>query len=224
MAEAKNYSKWIVDRFSPYIGQDLIEVGIGAETYFHHFGSLNSYTGVDIDAEAIKAAARIHPERSYKCADLGDAAFPDIIGSGLFDTVFCANVLEHIDNDSLAVNNLLQVLRPGGHLLLFVPAFNFLYTDLDRLAGHIRRYNRQQLLQTLPEQGVSVLRIEYFNPVGGLGWWAQKLVKHDSLEGKGVKSQIHLFDKYVLPVSRLCNGLTKYLFGQSVICVARKEI
>ena len=75
---------------------------------------------------------------------------------------------------------------------------------------------------SLPRDQVVVEKLEYFNPLGALGWWAQRLVRHASLESAGVSRQVHVFDRYMVPVSRRVNRITKGWFGQSVICVARK--
>src|SRR5208282_5810985 len=134
----------------------------------------------------------------------------------------CCSVLEHIPEDGAAVKQLMSILPAGGHLLLYVPAFPALYTDLDRLAGHCRRYTRKSLAALVPAEA-DILRLDYVNPIGGLGWWLNGKVPHHSLDSSAVNGQIAVFDKYILPVSRLLTPLFRHVFGQSLICVLRRR-
>ena len=137
--------------------------------------------------------------------------------------MFTINVLEHIEDDATAIANLVDVLKPGGHLLISVPALMLLYNDLDRLAGHCRRYTTRRLQDLLSDQPVEIVRLSYFNPIGGLGWLANRLKRYDSLNDAAVNGQIALFDKYIVPVSRALDPLSRGFFGQSVTCIARRR-
>jgi SAM-dependent methyltransferase len=134
----------------------------------------------------------------------------------------CLNVLEHLPEGRVALQNLLGLLRPGGHLLVFVPAFETLYSNLDEMAGHYRRYTRSSLSALIsPEMGV-IVRNEYFNPIGGIGWLANKYLPHKSLNDGAVNAQIRLFDRYILPLSRAISPMTRKIFGQSLVFAVRK--
>jgi hypothetical protein len=65
-------------------------------------------------------------------------------------------------------------------------------------------------------------KMYYFNPVGGIGWWLNKFAGHKDIDASAVNFQMAFFDKYILPLSRAVNPLTKRFFGQSIICVVRK--
>jgi len=222
IGEADNYTKWILNVFSPYVGTRLVEIGLGYGNFLPFLHGLEDYLGVDIDEDVVAAAAVARADVDFMVCDISEGCFPERVGIERFDTALCVNVLEHVDDDRTALENLLSVTRPGGHLLLFVPAFEFLYTSLDQLAGHLRRYRLDSLSQVLPESGVRVKRLEYFNPVGGVGWFAQKLVKHEDLDSGVMGAQIRIFDRYVLPLSRMFNPLTRRVFGQSIVCVVEK--
>jgi 2-polyprenyl-3-methyl-5-hydroxy-6-metoxy-1,4-benzoquinol methylase len=144
------------------------------------------------------------------------------LGPGSFDTILCVNVLEHVEDDGQALTNMSMLLCDGGHVLLFVPAFPALFTDLDRAGGHLRRY-RKSGLRALAERAGEVVSLAYFNPIGGLGWWLNRFVRHPTLEANRVRRQVKLFDRYLLPASRALDHVTHPIFGQSVICVVRKR-
>ena len=223
IGEAVNYTRWVLDSFDGLIGRRILEVGIGHGGYVDHLPAPERYLGVDIDADLVAQARQAHSQRDYVEADITAPDFAARVGGGRFDTVLCLNVLEHVETDGAAVANLLTALEPGGHLLLFVPAFEALYSPLDRFAGHHRRYTRAQLAGLVPEDLGTVVRSEYFNPIGGLGWWVNKFMPHKSLNDGAVNGQVRLFDRYVLPASRLVNPLTRNIFGQSVVFAVRRS-
>lgn len=222
VAFATNYISWVLDAFAPYLRGDILEVGLGHGSYQPYLAGHGRYLGVDIDAGAVARAQARFPGADFAVADVTDAALAARVGGEPFDAVLCFNVLEHIEDDALAVRRLLELVRPGGALLLGVPALQALYNDLDRPAGHHRRYHKRDLAALVPATGCTLRRLEYFNPVGALGWWANNFVSHQSLDAPTVNRQVRLFDRYILPISRLINPLTRRVFGQSVICVLER--
>ena len=133
------------------------------------------------------------------------------------------NVLEHLTDDAAAVRNLLTLLPRGGHLLIYVPAFTGLYNALDRLAGHHRRYSRESLAALVPPEQGDIVRLDYVNPIGGLGWWLNGLLRPNLSNLDEVNGQIALFDRYVVPVSRLLSPPMARIFGQSIAAVVRRR-
>ncbi len=222
IGDADNYTGWIVDVFRPYVGRNLLEIGTGFGNYRRHFPDVEKYTSVDIDAEAIARAAASDPAGRYVCFDASSTAFAERFPEGSFDTVMCANVLEHIPEHEKAAANMFRALDKGGYLLLFVPAHMSLYNDMDRLAGHLRRYTKETLCRVLDPLGGTIVELRYFNPIGGIGWWVNRLRRYDSLNDGAINGQIRFFDKYVLPVSRMIDPASRAFFGQSLIAVLRK--
>jgi len=223
IADAHNYMEWIISTLRPYLGRNVIEVGVGHGSYFEYLGKLGTYRGVDIDSDNIALSHSRYPDGNFELADVCSEKFRSDYPSGCADTVVCCNVLEHIEDDGRAVANMANTLQPGGHLLLLVPALQQLYGDLDRLAGHCRRYNKAAMLKACKTAPIEILELRYFNPIGGLAWWVNSLARHDSLDDTAVNAQIRIFDKYVLPASKLIDPLTREFFGQSLICIARKS-
>jgi SAM-dependent methyltransferase len=154
-------------------------------------------------------------------ADVTDAEALASLRPMAIDTVLCINVLEHIEQDRQAAENLLGLLQPGGHLLVLVPAFSALYSDLDRMAGHVRRYTLEDAARLAGESG-QIVRRRYFNAVGGVGWFVNKAFRHSSLDSGAVNAQIQLFDRFVVPLARAVDLFARPFFGQSMICVIRK--
>lgn len=221
---ADNYTRWVVDKFSGYIAGSILEVGFGHESYRKFLPRVDSYAAADIDAAAVDDARKRDPENfdSYYVWDVTDESRLDSIGKGKYQTVMCVNMLEHVECDKKGIDNMLNLLAPGGHLLLFVPAFMGLYSDMDKLAGHYRRYTITSVKDLFSNVSADIQVIEYFNSVGGFGWWINKFYGHEDLDSKSLNRQIILFDRYILPISKLLNPLTRFFFGQSIICVIKK--
>lgn len=78
-----------------------------------------------------------------------------------FDVVAAFDVLEHCDPEQTAMAELVRVLRPGGRLLMSVPAYEWAWTDHDIRAGHHRRYTRRRLVSVVERGGLEVLRATY---------------------------------------------------------------
>jgi SAM-dependent methyltransferase len=222
IAEALNYIQWQIEPFLPYLRGRILEVGIGHGSFAPKLRQHGDYMGIDIDAVSVTDARARYPEARFAVCDILDATSLKAILPDGADAIVSANVLEHIDDDRRALGNLVEILRPGGHLMLNVPALMLLYNDLDRLAGHHRRYTKDRLRYLLNDQPIAIERLCYFNPVGGLGWWLNSMKRYESLNCGSVNGQIRFFDKYVVPVSRALDPLCRSWFGQSVICVGRR--
>jgi len=217
-----NYNHWMLEKLRPYLGTSLLEVGTGQGNFRKYFPTVNFYVSIDIDAKVIQRARDRYPNDVFIVADIAEKEFVQKLADHGIDTILCANVIEHIREDTKAIAHLLSVLRIDGYLFLFVPALPLLYNDMDRLAGHYRRYTKEMLANTVGAKGQIVL-LEYFNPIGGIGWWVNKFFKHKDLDSKNINWQVMFFENYVVPVSKMLNPCTKGFFGQSLICVIRKK-
>ncbi|MET8157039.1 class I SAM-dependent methyltransferase [Sphaerisporangium sp. NPDC005289] len=109
-----------------------------------------SQTAVDLARE--RGLQAIH-------ADARNLPLPD----GHFDLVLAFDVLEHIEEDDLAVREILRVLRPGGTALITVPCDMALWSAHDVASGHVRRYTRDGLRSVLSREGLVIERMWSWN-------------------------------------------------------------
>ena len=215
IADAQRYMAWIVDSFEPYLRGPIVEVGIGHGQYCRFLSRYGNYVGIDHDPESVAKARREFPGFRFEVCDILDPAA--VAALRPVGSIVSINVFEHIDNDQLAIANLVSVLAPGSCLCIIVPALMSLYNDLDRMAGHVRRYTLSDFRDVIAPLPVSVRRLSYFNPVGGVGWWVNKFRRSTSLDDEVVNAQIRAFDRYVVPLSRALDPLFRPFFGQSAI-------
>jgi SAM-dependent methyltransferase len=224
MLEAEAYNKWVLTYYNSYIQDNLLEIGIGHGAFYNYLPDIvENYVGVDIDEALVNHARCLYPKNKYVQADLASNTFLNAFQDKKINAILCFNVLEHIEDHEMALKNMIDILSPTGHILLFVPAFQFLYTELDRLAGHYRRYTISNLNSLTKKCGGEIVKWSYFNFIGGIGWWVNKFMIHQSLNDHSVTKQIRFFNKIILPISKIIQPLTKKIFGQSLYVVIRKK-
>lgn len=219
MESASGYGGWIIERFRPYLGAAVLEVGFGHGGFRTLLPEAIRYAGLDVDDEVIQRARARAPGDVFIRGDVCDPRLGEQLGAFQPDSILCVNVLEHIPDDQQAVRTMLSILPRHGRLLLLVPAFEWLYTRLDRLAGHCRRYRRSGLAALISSAGGQALALQYFNPLGVVAWRLAGLWTRTSLHDPGIASQVRLFDRYVLPASRALDPLCRRFIGQSLIAV-----
>lgn len=219
-----NYNTWILDKFRPYMGKNFLEIGTGQGNFKKMLsGFSQKYVSIDIDEKVISRAKERDPSGIYEVVDVSSPGFVAALAHHKIDTIIFINVIEHIPDHKSALNNAVNLLEKGGHVLLFTPAFMYLYNDLDRLAGHIRRYRKRDINNLLKQNvNCEVVFNEYFNPIGAFGWWVNRFRTHTNIDSKNVNKQVLFFDRYILPFSRALNPVFKTFFGQSVYCVIKK--
>ena len=139
---------------------EILDVGTSTGTNLRLLRNLGfaRITGVDQSPDAIRFCA----EKGLGAVRLGDVRslqLPD----RRFDLVLATDVIEHVDDEMAAIRELRRVLRPGGYLLLTVPAFRLLWGLQDEVSHHKRRYRLHQLLKALDDANLSVRQHFYFN-------------------------------------------------------------
>lgn len=138
---------------------------IGAGTGGNH--DLLSHYGNTSFVEMEPLARDIFKKR-FPDADLHDGKLPDDLPFATdqqFDLICLFDVLEYVEDDKAALAQLRSMLAPEGHLVLTVPAYQFLFGAHDRLHHHHRRYHHAALAALLTGSGFKVEKISYMNMV-----------------------------------------------------------
>lgn len=124
----------------------------------HHLSEYGQVKGLEIDERPVKKAL----ERGYD-VDLFDATKPMPFDDNTFDAVTALDVIEHNEDDKAILADSYRILKPGGHIIITVPAFMWLWTHNDDLNAHIRRYTAGELKQKLSQTGFNIRRVSYNN-------------------------------------------------------------
>jgi SAM-dependent methyltransferase len=124
--------------------------------------ALNKYgkvTGIDFNEDAVNFS-----KKKFDCEVLqGDLTDTSFLKNRTFDLILCSDVLEHIEEDSKVINNLLKHLKPEGSLLLTVPAFMFLWSHHDVVHHHRKRYTKKNFEKLLKESDCQIPFISYYD-------------------------------------------------------------
>ena len=226
LLSAWRYHHWIYRHFQRWVRGNVLEIGGGHGIYTEFLRTdAVSVTATDRDRRSIELMkSRVNaPNVTMRPLDVCDEASCQALGR-VFDTVICLNVLEHIEEDGEAVRRMARLLASGGHLVLVVPAFQWLFSPLDTYAGHFRRYRKANLCGLLEDAGLRVVHHTYFNALGIPGWFVfGKLMRPKSLAAPQVNGAIYLFDKLMVSAAALLDYALFHAVGLSVLAVAQKS-
>lgn len=216
MQHAKNYNA--------FLGRLIRKHGQGYSTIVD-FGA-----GVGALAETAKVWADrlvcVEPD-NRQLAILQSSGFetvPDIsaLPDASVDYVYSVNVLEHIEDDTGVLAEISRKLRPGGRLLIYVPALQWLFTNMDREVGHVRRYSRAELNNKVCGAGYRMTRSVYVDSLGVLATLAYKWFANKQ-QGRINVGALKVYDRFVFPLSRVLDVLLGKLLGKNLLVVCEKK-
>ncbi|TAJ10889.1 MAG: class I SAM-dependent methyltransferase [Nitrospirae bacterium] len=220
MEAATNYHRAIAEWFRPYVGRRVVEIGAGVGSF-----SASLLARVpDCELTLVEPAANLFPllherfghESRVKLVN----GFLEVLSGGLVaDSVVMVNVLEHIEKDEATLSTIHRILARNGTILLFVPAFQWLYGAFDVALGHYRRYSKAGLTMRLKQAGFEPLCIRYFNWPGVFAWFlASRVLRQTTARPADVRR----YDKWVTPLTTRLERRWEPPFGQSLLAIARK--
>ncbi|MFO1058625.1 MAG: class I SAM-dependent methyltransferase [Dongiaceae bacterium] len=214
MAAADNYNAFLHGLVAAAIGEAHRVLDVGAADGRFALPLLRQGREVH--------CVEIDPAFCRALAQAGLPVSPDLatLPDGSFEAAYALNVLEHVADDAGMLAQLHAKLRPGGRLLIYVPAFQLLYSPLDLAVGHLRRYRRRDLEPLLHRAGFAVERLRYVDSLGFAAALAYRLLNRD---GRLDPRAILLYDRILFPVSRILDPVAGRLFGKNLIAVARRR-
>lgn len=225
MGFAVNYHRWILEVFSPHLGERLVEVGAGAGSFSELLleRPIKSLSAVEPSAEMFPLLeARLGAVPTSAEVTTYNALFREAAGEikrGLPDSIIYVNVLEHIEDDEGELAAAWAALRPGGKLFIFVPAFPWLYGGFDRAVGHVRRYGKAELEGKCRRAGFRIILSRYFDLAGVVPWWVRyRLFKSSSLDAASVR----LYDRLAVNILKVLESKVSPPFGKNIILVAER--
>lgn len=212
LSDAHRYRRWLADLARPHLGHDPIEIGSGTGDYALEWaGHVTSFTATEADESryaALNARFADHPVIHPRHLTL-----PGGQDQGSHSAAVAYNVLEHIPDHVGALRDMASLVRPGGKIILVVPAFPSAMSRFDLAIGHQRRYTRASLSATLAAADLRVDELRYVNPVGLLSWYLTvKALRMTPRNG----ALLRAYDRMVVPLTRRLPAP----FGQSVFAVS----
>ncbi len=220
---AVNFNEWMYKTISKHCSGKILEIGSGIGNISQHFIENNQdITLTDIRdnyVDSLKEQFPTHKNNTY-LMDLVDNNFEEKYATfiGTYDTVFALNVVEHIEDDKLAITNATKLLKPNGKLVILVPAYQLLYNSFDTALEHYRRYTKTSLNELISSE-LELDHSQYFNAFGMLGWFVSgRVLKKKTIPIK----QMKIYDK-LLFIAKTIDKLSFNQIGLSVISVGIKK-
>lgn len=204
----------------------LLDLGCGPGNMLDFLAGQGDVFGSDYSADALRFCRGRGYERVFR-ADFHRLP----LKPAAFDVVTCIDVIEHLAEDRRAIDELFEAIRPGGHLVVTVPAFQSLWGDHDELYGHHRRYSGRELREKLAAARFEVLKLTYFEPLFFVPLWLYRKAKRLRPRKGGIAQK----DDFVALPKRLNSLLTEVIamerfairhfsfpFGVTLLAVARR--
>lgn len=236
MAEVQDTHWWFVARRKILVEQikalqlpadaDILEIGSGTGANLDFLAAFGSVTGLEMSAAAIEFASRRAPALPSVTLHQGMCPQDIAIVGKKFDLICLFDVLEHIDDDAEALRRLGQFLKPGGTLMVTVPAYLWMWGPHDVQLHHRRRYSKHSLHACCKAGNVSIERMSSFNcflfPLAAGMRMVDKLMKRTVASGLAVPfgpmnwafAKVFGAERFLLRRSNLPWGLSLLLVGK----------
>lgn len=188
-------------------GLSIIDIGCGAGDVMMLLAKFGQVKGVDNNRQIVSFNKR--EGRDVLLGDINKLNLPP----STFDLVTLLEVLEHLDDDTKALEKAFALLRPKGTLLITVPAFSFLWGPHDDAAHHKRRYTKRELEKKLLKTGFKVIKTSYMNTFLFPAVFTFRLIRNVFKVG-GKRSDF-------LAYPPLINGLLQHIFSGEAECLKK---
>ena len=185
----------------------ILDVGCGGGSLINELisnGFQNVY-GLDFSAEAVEVCK----DRGIKNVYQMDGQNPGF-DEEIFDIIIASDVIEHLENDVLALKNFYRILKKNGTLFVFVPAYKFLWTNFDEVNHHYRRYSRSELMKKLREANFYIDKTSFWNFTMFFPAFFMQIVKRVFKTESSALKQNMLLNSSASPVNKLLISLLKF--------------
>jgi 2-polyprenyl-3-methyl-5-hydroxy-6-metoxy-1,4-benzoquinol methylase len=221
MSHANRLNLWMYSQMKPFIKGKSLEIGSGIGNISKCFiddgneidlsdirDQYTDYLKVTFPSNSVLNVNIVHPDF--------DIIYKALLGT--YDLVYALNVVEHIENDILALANMKKLLKPGGYIYILVPAYSFLYNNFDKALFHFRRYNKAHLKSIFPIE-LNIKKSWYFNFAGIFGWYiVGNILKKEIIP----ESNMKLYNS-LTPIFQFVDFVLCRKIGLSVVVVAQNK-
>lgn len=205
---APKYNEWVYSRVKPYLHGNILEIGSGIGTYSRRLLR-------DFGKHRVLFSDVMPRFAGCQSLDVSDVC--EWQNWERFDSILGLNVLEHVDHSALSL--LYDHLNLGGHLIVQVPAHEFLFNIIDNKVGHYRRYTKAGLIKDMTQAEYKVKHVSYFNVLAILGWYV-----HGNILGIPKISEVSakIFNVLTPILEFVENNILRNCIGISLIGVFEK--
>jgi SAM-dependent methyltransferase len=216
IGRAPRFRRWLLGELSDYIGPDVLEVNSGPGHTTGHLLDRRRLIAADRDPVSLETLKRRFGHLSN--IEIVEADFRTTpTGSFDVDTALLFDGLQRVERPTELLQNVASQVRPGGFVLMHVPAHADLFGPMDEAIGHVRRFSRGEIADLTLAAGLELVDIKPFNKAGFTMWRLYNnsgRVRVDPLSAR-------LFDLGV-PVLKTFDSMLPG-FGLSWLVVARRS-
>lgn len=225
-ANAQNWNSYLAACYARHLAGRVLEVGAGigsitqkVSPYFSKC-AISQWVCLEPDKQQCKRLMSLikeHEISSYCIVQ--NKLLCDLPEEEMFDTILYSDVLEHIEDDKNELAMAIEHLNPGGRLIVMSPAHSWLFSELDNLAGHYRRYSKKAITDLTPKE-TDILQIKFLDSAGISASIANKLILK---RGTPTLEQIVIWDQILIRISRWLDFLLFYKVGKSILVTWEKR-
>ncbi len=211
---------WLYEEIKPYLGRRVMEIGCGLGNFTAHLLDRDLVIASDFEPTSVTAVRKQFASHRHVLPRVYDICSPvdDQLRQLNVDSIFSINVLEHIQDDQLAMNNMADILCDEGRVVLIVPAHQWAYGTMDSSIGHFRRYTKKSVRTKLQRAGFVIDKQYYLNVLGLLGWFVGSRIYKHTVPPRG---QLSVFNKLV-PLIKSVERCVRPPVGLSVVSIASR--
>jgi glycosyltransferase involved in cell wall biosynthesis len=208
LGRAPRFRRWILEQFGPHLGQSVLEVNAGPGHTTSHLLDRRRLVITDSDPVHVETLRRRfgHLENIEVLRADFESAEPDITG---IDSVLLFDGLQRAEEPKELLARIAGAVVPGGRILIQVPAGKALFGPTDVSAGHLRRFDREDVEDLIRASGLELISLDEFNRLGVLGWRAHQAmgaVRISSAEARGFDLLVPIARRF--DAARLGRGLS----------------
>jgi SAM-dependent methyltransferase len=222
LSRAPKFNIWMADTIRSYCGNRVLEISSGVGNLTRKLMPRIRYVASDVNPlhfQTLEALSSDRPYMKTSYCDVTDiSSFPRLEED--YDTVICFNVIEHVENDRVALGNIRSVLADGGTAIVLVPQGQWNFGTLDKVLGHQRRYSKDSLRKLAQDCGFIVKEILDFNRVGTPAWFVNGKILYRTAFGL---LQIWMLD-LLTPVFRLIDPVFPFPGLTLIAVLERRDI
>jgi SAM-dependent methyltransferase len=204
----------------------ILDIGAGTGIVLKILQDMGEAFGIELSQQGIKYLRKRKLKRII-CAD-ADQSLP--FKNDSFTLITCLDVLEHLEKDVKLLEEMIRVSKPGGHILVAVPAFKIFWSPHDVALHHKRRYTRKDILERIHGMNCEIIKASYFNFILSLPILAVRTIKPLFIQSRQAQSDFFMnlppfMNKLLGFLYKVEIGCLKFIdfpFGVSIIFVLRK--
>ncbi|MFN4095972.1 MAG: class I SAM-dependent methyltransferase [Sphingomonas sp.] len=214
---------YIARYVQPPAGARILEIGCGTGHNLPMLGAFGTVDAIEIDEAArTVASARLGKE-------VGTAPLPELSGvaEGQYDLIAVLDVVEHVEDDVAALAGMAKRLKPGGTILITVPAHQWMWSAHDVVNHHKRRYSKATLTAVLDKAGLKWRKLRWFNsllfPAAVAARLAGKLTGKDDSDDSPPPGPLNWAFEKIFGLERHLLGRVPMPPGLSIIVLAQPK-